>query len=75
MSVYVRANTNQVSSYHLEVTFLRVLICQDFVVRELPAKGIWNYDDNAFRRATWRVCDIAVETMHFLDATLRRPCV
>jgi hypothetical protein len=65
----------QMSSYHLEVAFLRVLIRQDLIVWQLPAESIRDNDNDAFRRAAWCIRNIAVKPMEFLNAALRSSCV
>ena len=59
-------------SYHLKVSFLGILVGQDTIVGELPAKRIRDDDHDAFGRAAWRIRDVAVEAVDLLNASLWR---
>ena len=52
-----------------EIALLCIAISKNAIVRQRPPKGIRNDHNNTLWSTAWRVCDVAVESMKFLDAS------
>lgn len=59
---------HEVGQVDFKVALLGVIIREDAIVWEIPAKCIWNNDNDAFRRfAVWWLTHICVETIEIDD--------
>lgn len=63
---------HEVRKVNKEVTSLSIMVCEDTIVNELPAEGIWNVNDNANGGdAFWGIGDICWEAMDVFHSTGR----